>query len=221
MELSLRGGTTRHREPDACDDKIRQLKIAIRERAERDHIQGLTEGSNQGWHREGSARGFVAGSAPTAYDDPDATAVGGDSAVDLGRVWFDSTNAYLPKVYDGGWQPFLRELARASIQGSLTTLTNALSPMVFPRAGTISKISAAVGTPPVGSSIIMDVNKGGSTIFGSAGGRLTIADGDSVGNTTDITAAMTADGYLTFDIDQVGSSTPGADIGVTVEVILS
>ncbi len=205
------------------DNKIRDHKQANRERQQKEHKSGVAEtNSKQGWHREGSARAFVVGKSDlSTYNNIDGTSIGSDSAIDDGRMLFDTSQANLPYVMVGTtWTGFLREIARMSIQGTLATGTNVVPPMVFPRAGTITKITAAVGTPPVGSSIIVDINIDGTTIFASAGGRLTIADGASQGNTTDISTALLVDEYLTFDIDQVGSSTAGADIGITAEVVL-
>lgn len=204
------------------DDKIRQTRRAVYERAYREHLWNAVDtNSKHGWLREGAARAFVAASAPTAYNDTDATSLGSDAAIDQGRLWFDSDANYLPRVYDSGWCAFLREIARVSIQGALATGTAVVPPIVVPRACTPVKITAHLFTPPVGSSIIIDFNKNGSsTIFNTAGGRLTIADGDSEGSTTDISAALAIDDYLTMDIDQVGSTTAGADIGITLEFLL-
>ena len=215
--------------PSAGDDAIRERAEATRQRGERDHIWGLSETtSKHGWHREGSARAFVSAAAPTAYSDVDATAIGGDVTIDDGRLWFDSNAQYIPYVHDGGsWVGFLRDTARANIQGILATGTNVAGPIVFPRSSTVTKVSIALGTVPVGSTFIMDINDGaGDTIFSNASARLIVADGDSVAQISgaDITGGnLVADasaGYLTIDIDQVGSSTAGADVGVTIEVTL-
>jgi len=204
------------------DNKLRELKLADRERQQKEHKSGVAESNaKQGWHREGSARAFVAGTEPTAYENIDATAIGGDATIDDGRLFFDLTQALLPKVHsEGTWQGFLRELARVSIQGTLATGTDVAPPMVFPRAGTITKITAAVGTVPVGSAIIVDVNIDGTTIFSHANSRLTIDTTVSQASSVDITTALLVDQFLTFDIDQVGSTTPGSDIGITVEVVV-
>lgn len=84
------------------------------------------------------------------------------------------------------------------------------------RTLTISKVRASVGTAPTGASLIVDVNKNGTTIFTTQSARPTIA---AAGVTaTGIPAVTTlADGdYLTVDCDQVGSGTPGADLTVQV-----
>ena len=81
---------------------------------------------------------------------------------------------------------------------------------------TISKVRASVGTAPTGASLIVDVNKNGTTIFTTQSARPTIA---ASGVTATGTPAVTAwaDGeYLTVDVDQVGSSVAGADLTVTI-----
>jgi hypothetical protein len=85
------------------------------------------------------------------------------------------------------------------------------------RAITIIAVRASVGTAPVGGSVIADVNKNGTTIFTTQSNRPTIA----AGTFTDLAdainvAAVGAGEYLTADVDQVGPTTPGSDLAVTV-----
>lgn len=78
---------------------------------------------------------------------------------------------------------------------------------------------AAVGTAPTGATLIVDVNKNGTTIFTTQSARPTIAI--SGNSTTLSTPAVTtlADGdYITVDVDQVGSTVAGADLTVGVVV---
>lgn len=84
----------------------------------------------------------------------------------------------------------------------------------FPWPVTILGVSAAVGTAPTGSAIILDVNKNGTTIFTNPANRPTIPDGlnsTAIEAVPDVTAMTPAD-YLTVDRDQVGSTTPGSDL---------
>lgn len=86
---------------------------------------------------------------------------------------------------------------------------------------TIAGVRASVGTAPAGASIIIDVNKNGTTIFTTQANRPTIAAASNTsGNVTnmDITT-VTAGEYLTIDIDQIGSTTAGADLTVQIEVV--
>lgn len=87
------------------------------------------------------------------------------------------------------------------------------------RTLTFEKVHISVNTAPAGAGIIVDLNKNGTSIFASAS-RPQIAAGAYTGYSTTFNATTFADGdYLTFDIDQVGSSTPGANL--TVQTILS
>ena len=84
--------------------------------------------------------------------------------------------------------------------------------------GNTVAIRAMIETAPTGSSIILDVNKNGVTIFTNQANRPTIADGaNDSGEVTnmDITAIAKGD-YFTLDIDQVGSTTPGQNLTVLV-----
>lgn len=79
----------------------------------------------------------------------------------------------------------------------------------------MTKVRVTVGTSPTGSSAIFDVLKNGSSIWPS-GTKPTI----SAGGTTDFRVPVTtswADGdYLQVEIEQVGSTLPGADMTLTV-----
>jgi hypothetical protein len=86
--------------------------------------------------------------------------------------------------------------------------------------GTITSVRAAVGTAPVGASVIVDVKKNGTTIFTTSGHRPTIAASTFTALATGIDVpTVSAGDYLTVDITQIGSTTAGADLTVTVEVL--
>lgn len=86
-------------------------------------------------------------------------------------------------------------------------------------AGTIVDVRARILTAPVGSALIVDVNKNGTTIFTTQGNRPTIADGATASSTTapDVTAVAAGD-YLSFDVDQIGSGTAGSNLLVSVTI---
>jgi hypothetical protein len=86
---------------------------------------------------------------------------------------------------------------------------------------TISGVRASVGTAPAGASVIVDVNKNGTTIFTTQANRPTIAAGaNTSGNVTNMNVTTVAAGeYLTIDIDQIGSTTAGADLTVQIQVV--
>ena len=94
--------------------------------------------------------------------------------------------------------------------------------VVAPYGGTIKKISASVGATSVGSSIIVDINKNGTTIFTTQANRPTIAAAAVVATLAGTPNVVTfvAGDLLSVDLDQVGSSTPGSNLGVSVLVEL-
>ena len=228
--------------PTLGDDKLRELKQAVRERLEQAHYVSYgTSGalSNDGWHLEGSARVFVMSSAPTVLGDVASTglstAVGG---VDLyhGRLWFDANNNYLPYIADNatnGFVGFERELVRISIQGTLTTGDDVIPALLFARAATIKRVIARVLTTPTTDAVICDLTRYDTSntplgsVFVSSGSKLTIVSGAYTDDKTSddselsVTNSVLAYGdYLNLDIDQVGIATPGADLSITVEAIL-
>lgn len=103
------------------------------------------------------------------------------------------------------------------------TLTITTGTQRLPIDGTYTIVGTRlmVGTAPTGSSLIVDVNKNGTTIYTTQGNRPTIADGANAGGpgTAPDVSALAAGDYLTVDIDQVGSSVAGSDL--TVSVIVS
>jgi len=86
----------------------------------------------------------------------------------------------------------------------------------MPYAFTLSAVRISVGTAPVGSTIIVDIEEGGTTILSTL---LTI-DASEKTSTTAATPAVISDTALSdaseigINIDQVGSSTPGKGLKV-------
>ena len=105
-----------------------------------------------------------------------------------------------------------------AVVGTLTTGTDKAPTIVAPCTLTIVKVKVVVKTAPTGAALIVDVNKGGTTIFTTQGGRPSIAAGDTQddSDTPDVTALAEGD-KLTIDVDQIGSTIAGADL--TVEVV--
>lgn len=119
--------------------------------------------------------------------------------------------------------PWIREAGGAVDQsiafgrtGTLTVAAGA-SPWPAPFDLTIQGVRAAVGTAPDGDDLIVDVNKGGTTVYTTQGNRPTISDGNTSGSETtpDVTAVSEGD-LVTVDIDQIGSSTAGSDLVVVI-----
>jgi len=113
---------------------------------------------------------------------------------------------------------FLRVQAIHTVAGTLVVAAGTLR--IYNQTGrtlTISEVFLAVGTAPVGSAIIVDVHKDGTTLFTTQANRPQIADGTNSGNSTTIDVTSWADGaYLTADVDQIGSGTAGSDLTVHV-----
>lgn len=122
-----------------------------------------------------------------------------------------TTNNYFSSGSFWGWQTFF-----FSAEGNLTTGAKNLR-VYMPGAYKIDSVFIAANTASSGSAIIVDVNKGGTTIFTNQANRPQIAVGANTGTSgvPDVTALAAGD-YLTFDIDQIGVGTTGADLTVHV-----
>ena len=85
------------------------------------------------------------------------------------------------------------------------------------RTLTLYAVRASVGVAPTGASVIVDVNKNGTTIFTTQSNRPTIAASTNTdtADAIDVTTWAAGD-YLTVDVDQVGSTIAGSDLTVTV-----
>jgi hypothetical protein len=105
--------------------------------------------------------------------------------------------------------------------GTLTA-TAGTARLYVPFACAITNVRASVGTAPTGASIIVDVLKGGVTLWGTNPGNrptITATNFADLTNTPD-TTAISADDYLTLTVAQIGSTVAGADLMVVVEVTL-
>jgi hypothetical protein len=86
----------------------------------------------------------------------------------------------------------------------------------MPHAMTLTGVRAGVTTAPTGSTIIVDINEGGTSVLST---KLSI-DASEKTSTTAATAAVISDSALaddaeiTIDIDQVGSTVAGAGLKV-------
>jgi len=158
-------------------------------------------------------------SAPTVSDDDTQ----GYSVTDVwigptGEVYMcvDNTTGVAVWVRIGGANA--KKMITFATEGTLITSTGAIRMYNnFGQTFTITKVHIAVATAPTGSSIIVDINKNGTTIFTNQAHRPSIAVSGFTGSTTTIDVSSFADGdYLTFDIDQKGSTIAGANLTVQV-----
>lgn len=88
-------------------------------------------------------------------------------------------------------------------------------------AWTIVSVRASVGTAPTGSALIIDINVNGATIFTTQANRPSIAvSSNTSGKVTNMNVTtVPAGGYVTVDVDQIGSTTPGYNLTVQLEVV--
>lgn len=90
--------------------------------------------------------------------------------------------------------------------------------ILMPASATISKVIIYADTAPTGASLIVDINKNGTTIFTTQSKRPQIAIGTNIddSDTPDITA-LVQDDRVSVDVDQVGSTVAGGnDLLITV-----
>jgi hypothetical protein len=103
-----------------------------------------------------------------------------------------------------------------SLAGGQTVGTNKAG-WVCPVDGTVVDVRAWVNTAPTGASLIVDVNKNGTTLFTNQANRPTVAASGNASTTTlpDVTSVSKGD-RLSLDVDQVGSTVAGSDLWLTV-----
>lgn len=94
-----------------------------------------------------------------------------------------------------------------------------VGPRIYvPFSAILSKANAYIKTVSSGSDIIIDINKNGNSIFTEA---MTIVEGNNtISKTSFSNSDVNEDDYFTIDIDQVGSTTTGADLTVELEMLL-
>jgi hypothetical protein len=158
----------------------------------------------------GSWTAYTASAGSTALDD----------LTDVDTAGF-ATGEVL--TYDGGspagWysRPLPVEIGLAC-SDETTALTTGAAKITFrmPHAMTLTAVRASVTTAPTGSTLIVDINEGGSTLLST---KLSI-DASEKTSTTAASAAVISDSALaddaeiTIDIDQVGSTIAGAGLKV-------
>jgi hypothetical protein len=114
----------------------------------------------------------------------------------------------------------IEEIIIVSLSDEETDLATGTGKASFhmPYAMTLSKVKASVNTAPVGATIIVNIKENGTTILST---NLSI-DASETTSETAASAAVISDAALadnsliTFDIDQVGGSTKGKGLKVTL-----
>ena len=106
------------------------------------------------------------------------------------------------------------------IDGALTTSSSLAFRM--PVKGKLVAVYGAVGTAPVGTDLLVDIHKEGTTIFTTQTNRLTVADGAAEGAAGTVSGievpSFAAGDLFLIDVDQVGSGTAGSDLVVTFAI---
>lgn len=103
-----------------------------------------------------------------------------------------------------------------TVTGSLVVASSVTPILPVHRTLTIIKAFGTLKTAPVGASLIVDINKNGTSIWASTpANRLTVLSSATTGSRSsfDTTTLADEDG-LTLDVDQIGSTTAGADLSV-------
>lgn len=120
----------------------------------------------------------------------------------------------------GGSQVGLPIEIQLACSDETTALTAGTAKVTFraPCAITLTAVRASVTTAPTGSTLVVDINEGGTTILST---KLSI-DATEKTSTTAATppvisdTALADDAEMTIDIDQVGSTIAGAGLKVTL-----
>ena len=101
-----------------------------------------------------------------------------------------------------------------------TALTTGTAKLTFrmPHAMTLTAVRASVGTAPTGSTLVVDINEGGTSILGT---KLSIDATEKTSTTaasaaTITDSALADDAEITIDIDQIGSTIAGAGLKLTL-----
>jgi hypothetical protein len=186
------------------------------------HVLTVNSGATNGveWAAV-SASGSVATDAIFDAKGDLAVGTGANTAAKLAA----GTNGYHLVAASGEatglkWEAQTRYLTLGRA-GTLTA-TAGTARLYVPFACTITNVAASVGTAPTGASVVVDVLKGGVTLWGTnPGNRPTILATEfaDLTNTPDTTAIAAGD-YLTLTVASVGATVTGADLNVTIEVTL-
>lgn len=136
-----------------------------------------------------------------------------------GRLYYATDEGVLYRDNGTSWEVYsdaLHAMTWTFTGADLTTTTGAVR-LRPPRAGTVLFVRCSAGTAPAGQDIIVDVNKNGTTIFTTQANRPKVPAGSNDGpNATPDVTSFAAGDVFTCDVDQVGSTTAGADLVVTL-----
>lgn len=105
-----------------------------------------------------------------------------------------------------------------SISSDEVLATGTKGRWIAPMDGKIVTVKAGSISAPTGSSIILDINKNGTTIFTTQANRPTIAAAATTATLAGAPEVLTfvAGDVFTVDVDQIGSGTAGTGFTVSV-----
>ncbi len=136
-----------------------------------------------------------------------------------GRLYFATDEGVLYRDNGTAWEVYSDALHAMTwnFTGADLTVTTGTVRLRPPRGGTILYVRCSAGTAPAGQDIIVDINRGGTTIFTTQANRPKVPAGSNDGSSAvpDVTSFNAGD-VFTCDIDQVGSTTAGKDLVVTM-----
>ena len=144
----------------------------------------------------------------------------GDGTGDKARVAFQSINtsvANLKSATEKLQGLILWSIAVSDETTDLATGTLDGQFQIVHNAFTVTNAYATLSTAPVGSTLIVDINLNGTSIMTT--NKVSIDATEKTSDTaatqhTLTTTALTENGVITVDIDQIGSSTAGAGLKV-------
>jgi hypothetical protein len=136
------------------------------------------------------------------------------------RLLYAKTTGWY-ELDSGGVERLLTHAIEAypfAVTGSLSVKTGS-SRIYLEGNYTVDTIRASVNTAPTGATILVDVNKNGTTLYTTQSARPTIAISGftATGNSPAVTTFASGD-YMTVDVDQVGSTIAGSDLTVVVRL---
>lgn len=106
-----------------------------------------------------------------------------------------------------------------AVKGALTVQVGT-GRIYFRDSCVIESVTIGVNTAPTGSTLIVDVNKNGTSIYATTQANrpaIAISAFTANGGTPDTTAIASGD-YISCDIDQIGSTVAGSDLTVSIRL---
>lgn len=160
------------------------------------------------------------GGAGTTYTALSLDVTDTSSAADSKLLDLKVGGATVFSVAKNGSMAGLPQEITLAITDEGTDLVTGTGQLTFrmPYAMTLTEVRANVNTAPVGADIIVDINEGGTSVLST---KLSIDAGEKT-STTATTAAVISDSALaddaeiTIDVDQIGSTTAGKGLKVTL-----